>query len=310
MSNVWSILFGLLAVLLVAALASVPFFANVRGMAIAINIASYTVLATAWGLFAGPTRYFSLATVAFFGLGAYVTAVFAELVPWPVVMLIAAAVSIVLAALVGLATLRLRAAYFIVFTFGLAELVRQLVTWFEMKQSRALVRQIAATLGTSQVYWHLLAIAVATYLSGFLIYRSRYGLALRALSDDETAARHTGIDTSLAKVALFMWSAAFMGLTGAVMAQRWPQIDPTIAFNPVISFTVLIMAMLGGYHRMYGPVLAVAPLVVLFEYLVARFPDRFSVMVGVLLIFVVFAMPRGIVGVLENLVTRLWRRTA
>ena len=83
------------------------------------------VLATAWALFSGPTRYVSLATVAFYGVGAYSVAVFAETLPWVLVLLIALAVGVALALLVGLATLRLSGVYFVIFTFGLAELVRQ-----------------------------------------------------------------------------------------------------------------------------------------------------------------------------------------
>uniref|UniRef100_UPI003F777B8E ABC transporter permease subunit n=2 Tax=Pseudomonadota TaxID=1224 RepID=UPI003F777B8E len=69
-----------------------------------------------------------------------------------------------------------------------------------------------------------------------LIGRSRLGLALRAIGDDETVARHTGIDATRAKVALFALSTVFMTLTGAIMAPRWTYIDPAIAFNPVVSF--------------------------------------------------------------------------
>ena len=73
---------------------------------------------------------------------------------------------------------------------------------------------------------------------------------MRAIGDDETVARHSGIDTTRAKVALFVLSTVFMTLAGAIMAPRWTYIDPAIAFNPVISFTVLFMALLGGVHRL------------------------------------------------------------
>ena len=131
---------------------------------------------------------------------------------------------------------------------------------------------------------------------------------MRAIGDDETVARHVGIDTTRAKVALFVLSTVFMTLTGAIMAPRWTYIDPAIAFNPVVSFTVLIMALLGGVHRLYGPVLGVVPLALLFEYLLARFPNQFSLMVGVVFIVIVYAIPRGIVGLLEKQLDRGWRR--
>lgn len=288
----------------VAILASVPFLFGDYGLSLAINIMSYTVLATAWSLFSGPTRYVSLATVAFFGIGAYTTAVFAESLPWLAVLAIATVVGLVVAVIVGLATLRLSGVYFVIFSFGLAELVRQLVTWWEVNKTRTLGRYVFTDITAAQIYWQLLALAVLVFVVGFLIGRSRLGLALRAIGDDETVARHTGIDATRAKVALFALSTVFMTLTGAIMAPRWTYIDPAIAFNPVVSFTVLIMALLGGVHRLYGPVLGVVPLALLFEFLLARFPNHFSIMVGLVFILIVYAIPRGIAGLVEQTVRR------
>lgn len=285
-------------------LAGLPFVVADYGLSLAINIMSYTVLATAWSLFSGPTRYVSLATVAFFGIGAYTTAVFVETLAWPLVLLIAMAVGSVVAAIVGLATLRLSGVYFVIFSFGLAELVRQLVTWFEVNKTRTLGRYVFADITAAQIYWQLLALAVLVFAIGFLIGRSRLGLALRAIGDDETVARHSGIDVTRAKVALFVLSTVFMSLTGAIMAPRWTYIDPAIAFNPVVSFTVLIMALLGGVHRLYGPVLGVVPLALLFEYLLARFPNHFSIMVGLVFIVIVYVIPRGVVGLVEDTLRR------
>lgn len=288
----------------VAILAGVPFLFGDYGLSLAINIMSYTVLATAWSLFSGPTRYVSLATVAFFGIGAYTTAVFAESLPWLAVLAIATVVGLVVAVIVGLATLRLSGVYFVIFSFGLAELVRQFVTWWEVNKTRTLGRYVFTDITAAQIYWQLLALAVLVFVVGFLIGRSRLGLALRAIGDDETVARHTGIDATRAKVALFALSTVFMTLTGAIMAPRWTYIDPAIAFNPVVSFTVLIMALLGGVHRLYGPVLGVVPLALLFEFLLARFPNHFSIMVGLVFILIVYAIPRGIVGLVEQTVRR------
>ena len=288
----------------VAILATVPLYANGYQLSLAITLMNYIVLATAWSLFSGPTRYVSLATVAFFGIGAYTTAVFVEILPWPVVLLIAAGVGTVVAAIVGLSTLRLSGVYFVIFTFGLAELIRQLVTWFEVNKTRTLGRYVFADITAAQIYWQLLALAVLVFAIGFWIGRSRLGLALRAIGDDETVARHSGIDATRAKVALFVLSTVFMTLTGAIMAPRWTYIDPAIAFNPVISFTVLIMALLGGVHRLYGPVLGVVPLALLFEYLLARFPNHFSIMVGLVFIVIVYLIPRGVAGLLEGAVRK------
>jgi branched-chain amino acid transport system permease protein len=284
----------------VALLAFVPSVTNGYQLSLAINIVSYTVLATAWTLFSGPTRYVSLATVAFFGIGAYTVAVLGEELAWPLVLLIAFAIGFVLSLIVGLSTLRLSGVYFVIFTFGLAELVRQLVTWYEVNITRTLGRYVFVDITTSQIYWQLLALAVIVFISGWLIQRSKLGLALRVIGDDEAVARHVGINTTLAKVVLFAFSASFMTLAGAIMAPRWTYIDPAIAFNPVVSFQVLIMALLGGVHRLYGPIFGVIPLVMLFEILLAKFPNHFSIMVGIAFLLIVYAIPRGIVGLIEG----------
>ena len=95
------------------------------------------MLATAWALFSGPTRYISLATVAFFGIGAYTVAVLGEMLPWPLVLADRSGARRHRGrAVVGLSTLRLRGVYFVIFTFGLTELIRQLVIWYEINKSR------------------------------------------------------------------------------------------------------------------------------------------------------------------------------
>ena len=93
-------------------------------------------------------------------------------------------------------------------------------------------------------------------------------------------ARHAGINTTAAKLVMFAVSALFMTLTGAMMAPRWTYIDPAIAFNPMLSFEVVIMALLGGAGALFGPVLGVIPLVLLFELLTANFPNYFSILLG------------------------------
>ncbi len=286
-------------------LALLPRWLDGYGLSLAIGILNYTVLATAWALFSGPTRYVSLATVAFFGIGAYSVAVLGEVLPWSLVLLIALGIGLCVALLVGLATLRLSGVYFVIFTFGLAELIRQLVTWFEVNKTRTLGRYVFVDITTEQIYWQLLALAALVFLAGFLIRRSRLGLALRVIGDDETVARHVGIGTTWAKVLLFAFSASFMTLAGAVMAPRWTYIDPAIAFNPVLSFQVLIMALLGGVHRLYGPLFGVIPLTLLFEYLLARFPNHFSILIGLAFMLIVYAIPQGVVGLLESLRQRL-----
>jgi branched-chain amino acid transport system permease protein len=283
-----------------ALLALVPLWADGYGMSLAISMLSYAVLATAWALFSGPTRYISLATVAFFGIGAYTVGVLGELLPWALVLAAAALAGVVLALVVGLSTMRLAGAYFVIFTFGLTELIRQLVTWYEVKVSHTVGRYVFLDIGQAEIYWQLLALGAALFLTAFAIGRSRLGFALRVIGGDETVARHVGIDTTRVKVALFVLSSLFMTLTGAIMAPRWTYIDPAIAFTPVISFQVVIMALLGGVQRIYGPVLGVVPLTLLGEWLNASFPNHSSLMLGLIFLAIVYLLPRGVAGLLRR----------
>jgi branched-chain amino acid transport system permease protein len=98
-----------------------------------------------------------------------------------------------------------------------------------------------------------------------------------------------------------------MTLTGAVMAPRWTYIDPAIAFNPMLSFEVVIMALFGGAGALLGPILGVVPFVLLFEVLSANFPNYFSILLGLVFLAIVYALPHGVVGLVQ---VRLPRRRA
>ncbi|MBX9991143.1 MAG: branched-chain amino acid ABC transporter permease [Phreatobacter oligotrophus] len=281
-------------------LAPLPLVAGSYWMALLVNVLMYAVLATAWALFSGPTHYVSLATAAFFGLGAYTMAFLGEKLPLALVYPVAALIGAVIATIVGLSTLRLSGVYFVIFTFGLAELVRQLVTWAEAKYGGTVGRFVFIEVTQQGIYWMLLGMLVLVLLTGFLVQRSRLGWALKAIGEDETVARHAGIDTTVSKVAVFVISATFMTVVGAIMAPRWTYIDPSIAFNPIISFQVLIMALLGGAARLYGPILGVVPLAILFEILQANFPNSFSILLGLAFLVIVYFVPSGIVGLIDQ----------
>jgi len=91
------------------------------------------------------------------------------------------------------------------------------------------------------------------------------------------------------------------------MAPRWTYIDPNIAFSEMISFLVVIMALLGGAGRLFGPLLGVVPLVLLNELLSAHFPKYFPILLGVIFILVVYVIPRGVAGLLDER-GDVWRR--
>jgi branched-chain amino acid transport system permease protein len=286
--------------MLVALLAAVPWLVSDYGLGFMVNLMCYLVLTIAWTLFSGTTRYVSLATAAFFGLGAYTVAMFVKEMPIYATFGIALVLGTVMALLVGLVTLRISGMFFVVFGFGLSELMREVLIWWEINQTKTLGRYVFVPFDTTLIYWHLLGLAVLVFLMGWLLRRTRLGIALLVIGDDETMARQAGINVPLAKVAIFVVSSVFMTVVGAVMAPRFGYLTPNFAFNPLISFQVVIMALLGGMQRLWGPVLGVVPLMLLSELLQVRFPFWYSVFLGLVFMIIVYFLPRGITGLVED----------
>lgn len=295
----------LISAALVAGLAALPLVTGDYLHGLLLGLANACVLASAWALFSGPTRYVSLATVAFFGIGAYTVAVLADHLPFAAIIALAALVGLAVALLVGLATLRLAGVYFVIFSFGLAELVRQLITWFETTVNHTLGRYIFIEVTARQIYWLLLALAVATIALRFAIDRSRLGLAVHAIGDDELVARHMGIGVTAVKLALFALSAVIITMAGAIQAPRWTYVEPAIVFNPTISFVTLIMALLGGTRHPLGAVVGAVPLYLFFEALSVHLPDQFALVLGLSFIAVVFLVPEGLLDLVLRLRARL-----
>lgn len=294
-----AIAFAVTAVALVM-LALAPRLGNEYITSLLINLVMYAILATAWGLFSGATRYVSLATASFFGVGAYSVAMLAEHLPWAMVLVVAVLVGLVLALVVGLATLRLTGIHFVIFTFGLAELIHQLMTWGEAKFAGAVGRYVFMDVTAEGILRQLLVLLAFLLAFAVWLTRSRIGFALRLIGEDEMAARHCGVDATRAKLAMFVLTAVFMVLAGAIVAPRWTYIDPAIAFNAHISFQVVIMALLGGTSRFWGPMLGVLPLVILFEIFIKFLPNHFSIVLGVIFLLIVYLLPRGMLGLFER----------
>lgn len=289
--------FAITIVLLVLA-ACLPFMGNAYALTIGVTIVMYTALATSWALFSGPTHYISLATAAFFGVGAYVTAIGIQFVDYWLLLPIAGVLGALIAALVGLATLRLSGVYFVIFTLGLAELVRQIITYGQ-NSSGTKGLYVLTGINETMIYWQLLGLCALVYLSGWLIGRSRLGFALRIIGDDEQVAKHSGINTAAAKIILFMVSGAVAAIVGAMLAPRYVYIEPAIAFTPMLSFQVVIMALLGGTGRLWGPIVGVIPFTFLWEAISVSFPNQTTLLLGVCFLLIVYFLPKGFVGLMD-----------
>jgi branched-chain amino acid transport system permease protein len=294
---------GLLLIILLL-LVALPHARPGYTVVLVYTILMYIVLTVSWALFSGPTGYISLAPAAFFGIGIYTSAVLGMALPLLAVICIGGLISSCLALLVGALTLRLKGIYFAFFTFGLVELIKNFVLWYEVRFSGRRGRFLIPV-DNNTVYYVMLAILVALLLTTYFIGRSKYGLALRSIGEDEEAAAHTGINVTLLKVITFAISAVFMGAAGAIWAIRLTYIDPYIAFDPLNSFMPVLMAIFGGMGQLYGPILGAAVFSYLREVLITKFPHYYMLLIGVILLVAILYLPNGLIGVIQ-----MWRKRA
>ncbi len=284
---------------LILLLATIPLYVNPYIVISLITVLMYIILTVSWAVFSGPTRYISLASSAFFGTGMYVSAVLGGALPLPLVILSGSLISLLLALFMGLLTLRLRGMYFIIFTFGVSELMRNFLLWWETT-IKGTVGRFVVSVNPVPVYYIMLLISVATLIAAYLIGRSKFGRALRAIGENEDAAVHIGINATILKTGAFAASAFFMGAAGATMATRWTYIDPSIAFNVLFSFMPVLMAIFGGIGRLYGPVIGATIFALLEEALITRFPYYYMLIFGAILLVVILFLPNGLVGLAKR----------
>ncbi len=294
-------------ILIVSVLAIMPFILSEYYLSVLRMILLWLALSISWHFFSGMTRYVSLGSAAFFGLGLYITAKYLEQsargnfmpLPLPIILLLASLVNFGLALIIGLATLRIRGIYFAILTFGIAVVASMGVQWWEIK--------ITGTRGTylpifdsKTVYYSVLLAALVAFLVTTILRRSKFGLALRMIGECEDAAAHVGVDTSRYKILGFAVSAMLIGLMGGSFSIRFPYVEPTSAFSSDYSFLPAVITLLGGAGSVYGPILGAIMLSLLQEYLRVAFAHYFLIILGVLLVLIVLFMPDGILGLIKS----------
>jgi branched-chain amino acid transport system permease protein len=281
------------------ALVAAPWLVSNYQRSLLLAILADISLAVAWAFFSGPSRYLSLATGAFFGAGAYATAVVGSRLAWPLPVLAGATVGAGMALAVGLLALRLRGPYFAIFTFGLAELAKHVLIWYETSVTGTVGRLLLAPPSPIALYYTVLALVVLTIGTALVLRRSRWGYALTGIGEDEERALTLGIDATRVKVGTFALSAAFMGAVGAAMAPRWTYLDPQV-FSPLVSFQTVIMALVGGATSVAGPVAGAVFFGLASELFLHRFRYVYMLALGLTLMVVVLLFPSGLAG--------FWRR--
>ncbi len=273
---------------------ALPSYGSEFAVSMALTCLMYVALSSSWAMFCGTTRYLSLATSAFFGIGAYSSALMLETLPWAQAVGLGAALAAGVALVMGAAVLHLRGTYFAVLTFGMTELIRHAITYFEKSVTGTVGRVLSVVPERDTVYLTMLALAFGAVAVSILVRRTRFGLALAGIGADEQRAQTLGVNTRWVKLAGFMLTAAFAGAVGAAMSVRWTYIDPHTVFNPFIGFQTVLIALIGGALTLWGPLIAAIVFSLLAETLRLQAPQIYMMSLGLLLILSVLYLPGGL----------------
>lgn len=293
---------ALILVFLVVACAYVAAFGDTYWLRLASTAALYVALASSWNVIGGFAGYPSFATAAFFGLGAYTSAI-AQVQGWPMVAswALAGALAAMVAFALGFALLRLKGHYFAVGSLVVAEVFREVIaaggdfTGGGMGLNLPLLPMSPAQQG--RLFLGVFALlATASVIGSWAVLRSRFGAGLRCIEQNEAAASMLGVNTTLYKSSALAISALSAGLGGAVYANWINYIDPSDVFNVLLSVKPIVMALLGGVGTVTGPVFGAIGLVGLEELVTRNFLDLTGVFLGLAVVVLVLFLPHGFNG--------------
>ena len=305
-SRVGLAIFGVLLIVLAAA----PLWGGRQDLRLLAEIYAYVALASLWNLLAGYAGLVSVGQQAYVGFGAYVlfgltiVAGVHPLVAIPIAGLLGAVVAIPVAALM----FRLRGHYFAIGTWVVAEVFRLLASQISALgggSGISLPIGIVTSIGSRQerefiIYWLALAILVAVLVAIFVLLRSRYGLALTAIRDNELAARSNGVDVTRVKLVVYVMTALGTALVGALIFLQKLRISPDTAFsvNDWTAFVIFI-TVIGGIGRVEGPIIGTILFFMLRQTL-ADLGSLYLLMLGVVAIAVMLKAPKGIWGLIAD----------
>jgi branched-chain amino acid transport system permease protein len=286
---------------------ALPAYASEFVLSLALTCLMYVALSSSWALFCGTTRYLSLATSAFFGIGAYTGALLIGQVSWLGAIVLGALIASAVAVVMGAAVLHLRGTYFAVLTFGMTELIRHAITYWEKSVTGTVGRVLTVVPERETIYLTVLGIAVLAVATSIVVRRTRFGLALAGIGADEQRAQTLGVNTRWVKTAGFALTAAFAGAVGTAMSVRWTYIDPVTVFNPFIGFQTVLIALIGGALTLWGPLIAAIVFSLLAETLRLQAPQLYLMSLGLLLILSVLYLPGGLASVRTDTAKGWWR---
>jgi branched-chain amino acid transport system permease protein len=282
-------------------------FTDPTTTSIAVFTLVFMVATSAWNIFSGYSGYLALGHAVFFGSGGYAVALAAR--DWhfkggwdvfgllPFGGLVAAAIAIP----VGVVALRTRRHTFVVVTIAIF-FIFQLLAYnlgFTGGTSGILlpVAPFSAANYNQPFYYVALVILVLTVALSWAVRRSRFGLQLLAIRDDEDRARGLGVKTDRVKLAAFVLSALPVGMVGGLYFYFIGQIYPQFAYDPLFDISIALMAFLGGIGTLVGPLLGALVLEALQQYFTQTFSGTGTYLIayGVLFLAVILLLPRGVV---------------
>ena len=305
--------FAVAPLLLLAVLAALPAFGlgpnTVRLLFVTFV---WVTVSIAWNILGGFGGQVSFGFAVFYGLGAYTAALSVNSgVNSLLSLLLAASVAVLASLLVGLPTFRLRGPYFAIATIGVSEAVRVVMTNVSLTGGASGYRIIERRpFHQLEHFYAALALAVVAVAVSMQVRRSKFGLALIAIREDEEAASDVGVNPFRTKLLAHALAAALTGAAGGVYAQYAAFIHPQGVFAFAIGVAILLMPIIGGIGTIWGPVIGAVVYGLINEELIASFPQLHLLIYGSLLILIVLFEPGGIVGLLDRsfrVFSRGWR---
>ena len=279
----------------------------------------FVAVVSAWNIFSGYSGYISIGHAVFFGSGAYAAGIACR--DWKIqgdtvfaMLPLAAVVGAVIAVPFGLIALRVRRHTFIVITIAVFFIFQLMASNFSFTGGSSGVSAPFLTWPAqtynNPFYFMALAAAAVTIALSWLIRRSRFGLRLRAIRDDEDRARGLGVKPMRVKLSAFVLSGAITALVGAIWFFYLTQVQPPSGFDPLFDLTVVLMAFLGGFGSIAGPALGAIIVEPGQLWLTAHFTNGYiaEILLGALFLVVVLFLPRGIVPTGGELLTKLRTR--
>jgi branched-chain amino acid transport system permease protein len=272
-------------------------------MRLLFGTALWITCSVAWNLLGGFTGQVSFGFAVFYGLGAYTAALLINAGVSPYLAFPAAAVVAALASFViGLPTFRLRGPYFVIATIGVGEATRVIMNNLPITGGASGLRVIEAGpfRQLDHYYTAIIVMALGIALSAWIAH-SKFGLALRAIKQDQDAAADVGVNPYTSKLWVHAIAAALTAIAGGVYARYHAFIYPGDVFAFQTSISILLMPVIGGIGTVWGPVLGGVIFGIVEEELVVHFPNVHLLLYGSLLILIILFEPGGLLGLLRRL---------